>query len=1185
MSAPDPDRPSLTPVRQQPSAIRLVPYSPPRAADSAEDLQPQSGATAEFSDFGRHDDGDDEDEDDDDDYESNWRRTNQASEKKSHTGRRNQGLVAVPSTAGSRLLLAKEEDGVSGVRSATGAGTSGDLPRYQRPTTVAPAGPPPSNVASLAAINALHAPPTRGRLSASSYTTHTSLSSRHSASSHLSDAEPSSSSRASRSPSTGPRRPASSRRGGFVAVLNEDKTFSLVPQRPRPDPEPEPQPSLAHDPRSSSALSDYSGPGAGFRSPHLPFYPSTPRVSQASSHEGYTSYASSQYDRPSSAFTSTGTIPDRSLTPSTPVPSSPGSSTIHDFEDPIAESSLTPQTNRLVGGLRKVPKTPDLKWKQTGDSPTSDTTETPLPAVPEASPPPAGRDDLDQSEVHSTGAEQASINSNTPSGGSDPNYVVYEPESQAPSEAGLSDAAPGREDQSGPDNSQLDPNLREQASFDSQQTASTEFESTNIKIYGHSESEDSQEALPEPRREGAPSDSGSGQFVPPLQTQPSLRSIQSRASTSSENTNYKVYGPNSPGLPPVPEAETPQETSEFRPAQPFLSAGSIHSEPANWQVYGRASPATLASVESFNPPSPSGSYAPLLRPSSPPAGSSLYARDEQGGPSGASDNEANYVVYGEPSPEASPNRSPEASPPGTAVRPPRGGYSQEPPAPQPSQQLRRQPSSEGLGYYRSRSRSIENLHTKKSWRSATSSTSVSSIINEDAEDFFAGQAFLNEPAGQWEPPSVAGPSERQRQLDEQRERERRLAEERASWAEEQEGPAPMALPTTPHQWSSQLSTVMSETEPGSSGGGTRSASLASGSQHGSHGRRSSRGWSSHSRQMLSISSSLAAELENASRSRSDSDPLERPSPVFNPRAGYYGTVRDHDEDGDGLADLQQITPRPSRQRLSDFFGSSNSSDRNLHSSHSSRSQASSFNSNTIPTWAKVYYGSGERKWLRNMSISSMSDLGSSRPGSVQNSASPTTDHFPLGIYSPRRRPHEGRPDSAARRQSATGSMDIEPAPATHEELGIRRSLRRMTSSVWSPHLRRDVRARDRYSVWDPPSVAWSADSGMFGRRNAQVVLFVFGFIFPFAWMIGAVLPLPKPSPLAMVERYSSISDLGVRSREHELDRHIETVDELRYENATWWRTLNRFMSIVGLLIIGAVVGLAVAAVKQGWGRN
>lgn len=106
---------------------------------------------------------------------------------------------------------------------------------------------------------------------------------------------------------------------------------------------------------------------------------------------------------------------------------------------------------------------------------------------------------------------------------------------------------------------------------------------------------------------------------------------------------------------------------------------------------------------------------------------------------------------------------------------------------------------------------------------------------------------------------------------------------------------------------------------------------------------------------------------------------------------------------------------------------------------------------------------------------------------------------------------------------------------------------------------------------------------MFGRRNLQVVLFVVGFIFPFAWMLGAVLPLPEPSPLAMLDnRNSSISDLGVRSREHEYERHIESIDELRYQNAKWWRTLNRGMSVIGLMIIGAVIGLAVASVKEGW---
>jgi hypothetical protein len=33
-------------------------------------------------------------------------------------------------------------------------------------------------------------------------------------------------------------------------------------------------------------------------------------------------------------------------------------------------------------------------------------------------------------------------------------------------------------------------------------------------------------------------------------------------------------------------------------------------------------------------------------------------------------------------------------------------------------------------------------------------------------------------------------------------------------------------------------------------------------------------------------------------------------------------------------------------------------------------------------------------------------------------------------------------------------------------------------------------------MWDPPSVTWSADSGILGKRNAQVVLFIVGFVLP-----------------------------------------------------------------------------------------
>lgn len=765
----------------------------------------------------------------------------------------------------------------------------------------------------------------------------------------------------------------------------------------------------------------------------------------------------------------------------------------------------------------------------------------------------------------------------------------------------------------------VDPQLREQASFATDHTASTEFESSNYKIYSNSDDEGSDEALAESPTEGPSSPAKRNLFVPQIQPQASIGSIQSGVSSVSDNTNYRVYGSPSPALTPVPESEPLPDQPGLRPAPSFLSVTSTTYETDNYKVYGgRISPAALSSVESFNLPSPSGSNAPLLR--SPSAVPSLYTQEEEDdGPPGTATITVspNYVVHGDPSPEATPEASPEPSPGpsrepsrdpsrdvtpnsiesgGTIVRHPREEYSQDSLVVSPLRPSRG--FEETFGYYRARARSLsgskskEDLKTKKSLKSVKSS--VSSAINEEeAESFYAAQAYLDAPAGEYETAasSVPGPSERQRQLDEQRERERQEREssawEGAGAASGSQG-APMALPTTPHQWSSQLSTVMSESEPDSSTGG-RNSMVSAASPGGSHERRSSRGWSSHSRQMLSISSSLAAELENASRSRSNSNSqpgsgsLERPGPAYR---GYHGQVRDHDEFGDGLGDLHQISPRPSRTRLSDMFTNSNSSERSLHTSASSRS----FN-NGIPLWAKLYYGSGERRFLRSASISSASDL--SRPGSAvhhpHNSMSPVSEHYPMGIYSPRRRPRESTGlHEVAYRRSTTGSMDIQPVAAEDEqELGFRRSLRRMTSSLWSPHLRRDLRARNRYSIWDTPSVAWSAESGMFGRRNLQVVLFVVGFIFPFAWMIGAVLPLPKPSPLAMVERDSSYSDLAVRpqTQAHEYERHIESVDELRYENARWWRMLNRIMSVVGLLIIAAVVTLVVLALKEGWGTH
>lgn len=251
--------------------------------------------------------------------------------------------------------------------------------------------------------------------------------------------------------------------------------------------------------------------------------------------------------------------------------------------------------------------------------------------------------------------------------------------------------------------------------------------------------------------------------------------------------------------------------------------------------------------------------------------------------------------------------------------------------------------------------------------------------------------------------------------------------------------------------------------------------------------------------MLSISSSLAAE-EAVSRSRSDS--FEPPQPTYARNGQLHSSsslriVGDQDEYGDGITDMQDLRAFPSRTRLSGFYSvSDNGRTSTMRSTNSSR--ANSLLANTIPTWARLYYGSGERRFWGIGAPGSSTEGSDSRASSFR-SGSPNTDHFPLGIYSPRRRPREIH---AQNRHSSRGSMEITPAPQLGSDGRLiqdpysRRFRTWSMSSIWSPHLRMDRRAT-RHSVWEPPSVNWSTEGGWFGRRNIQVVMFIVGWIFPF----------------------------------------------------------------------------------------
>ena len=146
-------------------------------------------------------------------------------------------------------------------------------------------------------------------------------------------------------------------------------------------------------------------------------------------------------------------------------------------------------------------------------------------------------------------------------------------------------------------------------------------------------------------------------------------------------------------------------------------------------------------------------------------------------------------------------------------------------------------------------------------------------------------------------------------------------------------------------------------------------------------------------------------------------------------------------------------------------------------------------------------------------------------------------------------------------------------------------------------------------------------------RSVQVFAFALGFVLPVTWIIGSFLPLPeRPDSFGDIERQviresqqpwrqsqrqcfpltqgqsrvqslrnshpqrnsrpsqerdgeSGSLDILARLR---LERHHAGMAELKYQNARWWRNLNRWMSIVGVVVIVLVVVLAVLGTKN-WG--
>jgi len=128
---------------------------------------------------------------------------------------------------------------------------------------------------------------------------------------------------------------------------------------------------------------------------------------------------------------------------------------------------------------------------------------------------------------------------------------------------------------------------------------------------------------------------------------------------------------------------------------------------------------------------------------------------------------------------------------------------------------------------------------------------------------------------------------------------------------------------------------------------------------------------------------------------------------------------------------------------------------------------------------------------------------------------------------------------------------------------------------WSPHLLHDIRAtKAKRSLWKPPSIDETKEK-IFSRRNIQVYSFCLGFVFPLAWLIASFLPLPSKISHLHQEATTSSPNL-----EHAFENRVILVDEVRYENARWWRNLNRCMMPLGVGVITTVITLSIIGTRM-----
>ena len=224
--------------------------------------------------------------------------------------------------------------------------------------------------------------------------------------------------------------------------------------------------------------------------------------------------------------------------------------------------------------------------------------------------------------------------------------------------------------------------------------------------------------------------------------------------------------------------------------------------------------------------------------------------------------------------------------------------------------------------------------------------------------------------------------------------------------------------------------------------------------------------------------------------------------------------------------------------------------------------------------------------------------------------------FPLSLQDPRAHWNgiaeglEHIPEDHMAQPSPTYLRPISADPSSNQSVIYyppRNRLGRRHSE--SPHLHHDHRLNtgstasrgfghpfNRKSYISAPSVYEEpAGSSVRTSRNIQVLCFLVGFCLPFSWFIGAILPLPpRPETYHDIEKshWERVHHEGMGGHGHDpdmdvlarlkLEKQFKGSEEVMWQNVKWWKTLNRWMSVVGVLVLVLVIVLAVVG-TMGWG--